>query len=88
MAVELYPGEVELKRVKEKDIGWTTEQVIADRGEGPEIIDLPHRVHPVEKGQRWVLDRGDDLYDENFADQEWVLLGPKKKPAKTGGSAS
>jgi hypothetical protein len=79
MAVELYPGEVELKRVKERDIGWTTEQTIADRGSGPEIVDLKVRDHPIEKGQRWVLDRGDDLYDKHFADQEWVLLGQKKK---------
>jgi hypothetical protein len=79
MGVELYPGEVEIKRVKEKDIEWTTEQVIADRGNGPEIVDIPKRVHPLEKGQRWVLDPGDDFYDENPGDHEWVLLGPKKK---------
>jgi hypothetical protein len=79
MAVEMYPGEVELKRVKEKNIGWSAEQVIADRGNGPEIIEIPKRDHPIEKGQRWVLDRGDDLHDEDFPEQEWVLLGPKAK---------
>lgn len=79
MAVELYDGEVELKRVKEKDIGWVTSQTIADRGNGAEIIEVKTRDHPVEKGQRWVLDRGDDLYDRKPENQEWVLLGPAKK---------
>jgi hypothetical protein len=79
MAVELYPGEVELKRVKEKDIGWTTRQEIADRGNGAEIIDIQTRDHPLGNGQRWVLDRGGDWMDLDFDNQEWVLLGPKKK---------
>jgi hypothetical protein len=78
MAVELYPGEHEIKRVKEKDIGWNTEQVIADRGNGPEIIDMKVRDHPVKPGQRWVYDRGDDIYDEHPKEHEWVLVGPKK----------
>jgi len=78
MSIELYPGEVELKRVKEKNIGWVTEQVIADRGNGPEIIDVKTRDHPVKPGQRWVLDAGDDIYDKHPGEHEWVLLGPSK----------
>lgn len=70
MAVDLYEGEVELKRVKESEIGWIVEQAIADRGNGPEIIEIPRRDHPVEEGQRWVGDPEND---------EWVLCGPKKK---------
>lgn len=80
MTIELHEGEKELKRVKESDITWRKENrslLKVDGSGSPYIEEVEDslRDHPLEDGQRWVLDRNGDGYERNPGDHEWVLVG-------------
>lgn len=80
MAVELYEGETELRRVREDAVTWRKENrslLKVDGSGAPFIEEVEDNLRdlPFEDGQRWVLDRGHDIYEKDAGSHEWVLVG-------------